>query len=826
MPISMPRLSKIVCCLGMLGLAAGLALSGCDSRTKPEAVDLDIYNEKMYANPFPSLEEEWEDYGNGDPYILRHDGRYYLYVSTKDHRTGIKAWISDNLVDWRYAGLVTEDPVSTGAYAPEVIYWNGWFYLYTSPAGKGHYVFRSESPTGPFERISDNVGMSIDGSVFIDDDGSWLFTHAGSSGIVGVPMDGPAEFGVGQTIQGPYLGHWTEGSMIIKRNGTYYMTYTGNHVFSKGYRIHYAVSHDSALGPYTIPANNPLVISTKPDFYGLGHSSTVMGPDLDSYYLVYHNLTGRSQEGPPVRRMNIDRLVFNGDKMEILGPTNYDQPVPGGPVFADRLDAEAIDQSRWEAADSGGSAQIISKVSTDGVFTVEYNLVPSKAPVAALFAYQDANQYGFAEIDPEQNGLSLGRMQDGSRKVLATVELPADTDWSKLHTIRVERGEDRLRVYLDGVLKLDQSAVPFEPGKIGYRYQNGEPSFSYTAFSNHASGSSDFETAKPLPGSMEAVHYLSGEGRGFSVRHPSEAGAWRGSDGTAIKMAEDGSYSASLTDKGDWLRYAVNVSESGTYALDLTVKAGMGPTSFKLLVDDKKVENYKVDGSHYSGSGSEPWVKIRVGSLKLEKGLHSLAIQLDSDHTMEWKTMDFELVDMQTFKLENLLEQTSSEDVHGQWIETDGGYAGAANSDAKMYGGSPLWTDYRIRTTVKLGDDPSGQAGVLFRVTNESDFRDQVSDSLMGYFLAVGATKLELYKHNYDSELLHSVKVSLKANEPTSLRIEAVRGTIRVYVQDGREPILTYDDPRAFMQGRVGLRSVHAEQIELGDLTVESMGTK
>lgn len=783
---------------------------------------MEIYNE-MYANPFPSLEEEWEDYGNGDPYVLRHDGRYYLYVSTKDHRTGIKAWVSDNLVEWSYAGLVTEDPVSTGAYAPEVIYSNGWFYLYTSPAGRGHYVFRSESPTGPFERISENVGMSIDGSVFIDDDGSWLFTHAGSSGIVGVPMDGPAEFGVGQTIPGPYLGHWTEGSMIIKRNGTYYMTYTGNHVFSKGYRIHYAVSHDSPLGPYSIPANNPLVISTKPDFYGLGHSSTVMGPDLDSYYLVYHNLTGRSQEGPPVRRMNIDRLVFNGDKMEILGPTNYDQPIPRGPVFADRLDADAIDESRWESEKSEGGARIITKESTDRIYTAEYNLVPSKTRVAALFAYEEANRFGFAEIETELNRLSLGRMEDGNRKVLATAELPEDTDWSKLHTIRIERGNERLRVYLDGVVKLDESSESFGPGRIGYRYDNGVPGLSYTAFSNQADGSSDFETAKPLPGSMEAVHYLSGEGRGYAVRQPSETAAWRHSDGTTIRQAEDGSYSAALTKKGDWLRYAVNVSESGTYALDLSVKADAGPAAFKLLVDDQKAGSFKIDGSH--DASSEPWVKIRVGSLKLEKGLHSLAIQLDNGQ-LEWKTMEFELVDDQAFKIERLLEQASSEDVHGRWNETAGSYAGAADADAKMYGGSRLWSDYRIRTTVTLGDDPSGQAGVLFRVTNESDFRDQVSDSLMGYFLAVTATKLELYKHNYDSELLQSIKVELERNKPVSLRIEAVHGTIRVFVEDGEEPVLTYDDPQAFMQGRVGIRSVHAEQIGLGDLTVESIGTK
>ncbi|MDT1800577.1 hypothetical protein QK887_26375, partial [Salmonella enterica subsp. enterica serovar Oslo] len=53
-----------------------------------------------------------------------------------------------------------------------------------------------------------------------------------------------------------------------------------------------------------------------------------------------------------------------------------------------------------------------------------------------------------------------------------------------------------------------------------------------------------------------------------------------------------------------------------------------------------------------------------------------------------------------------------------------------------------------------------------------------MSDSLMGYFLAVTATKLELYKHNYDSELLQSIKVELERNKPVSLRIEAVHGTI------------------------------------------------
>src|SRR5690625_1818904 len=80
-----------------------------------------------YMNPI-SLEDEWEGYGIGDPYVFKFNGTYYLYVSTRDREVGVKVWSSSNLVDWQYEGLCTEDPITTSAYAPEVIYWNGDFY--------------------------------------------------------------------------------------------------------------------------------------------------------------------------------------------------------------------------------------------------------------------------------------------------------------------------------------------------------------------------------------------------------------------------------------------------------------------------------------------------------------------------------------------------------------------------------------------------------------------------------------------------------------------------------------------------------------------------
>ena len=60
-----------------------------------------------------------------------------------------------------------------------------------------------------------------------------------------------------------------------------------------------------------MPDHNPLLISTSGDILGIGHSSTVKGPDLDSYYIVYHALL----DTLPNRTMNIDRIVFNGKKV-------------------------------------------------------------------------------------------------------------------------------------------------------------------------------------------------------------------------------------------------------------------------------------------------------------------------------------------------------------------------------------------------------------------------------------------------------------------------------------------------------------------------------
>ena len=84
------------------------------------------------------------------------------------------------------------------------------------------------------------------------------------------------------------------------------------------------------MGAFYQPDDATLLIHSVmgDEFKGLGHSSNVIGPDMDSVYTAYHslvNLTG------PARLYNLDRLLTNGGTLYTTGATNFPMPVPAMP---------------------------------------------------------------------------------------------------------------------------------------------------------------------------------------------------------------------------------------------------------------------------------------------------------------------------------------------------------------------------------------------------------------------------------------------------------------------------------------------------------------
>lgn len=132
-----------------------------------------------------------------DPYVLLHEGAYYLYgtrsATTWGPADGFDCYKSEDLENWEGPFEVFHRPESFFAdrnyWAPECYFHQGKFYLIATLASetrkKGVYTLAADSPLGPFSPVSDRPltppdWTCIDGSLYWDKDGRlWLlFSHS------------------------------------------------------------------------------------------------------------------------------------------------------------------------------------------------------------------------------------------------------------------------------------------------------------------------------------------------------------------------------------------------------------------------------------------------------------------------------------------------------------------------------------------------------------------------------------------------------------------------------------------------------------------------
>lgn len=793
-----------------------------------------------------TLSDEWGEYGIGDPYILKFRGKFYLYCSTRDDQSGVKCWSSWDLATWTYEGLAVPASVTTskGAYAPEVIYWNGTFYMYTSPAGNGHYVLSADSPTGPFTLQTGNLGHSIDGSVFIDDDANMYFTNAGGSGIQGAPMSSPLVIGAATTLSGANLNGWTEGSTLFRRNGVYYLTYTGNHVFSKGYRVNYATS-TAPLGSYTAAANNPVLLNTEGTFFGLGHSSSFIGPDLDSWYITYHNLLGQSSIVGPNRKLNIDPMGFNGDRIQVYGPTNWTQPSPALPAFYDRFNRTDIG-SNWTNI-NGGTWGIynqelmwqdtkttttwykqITTTTSAADYTAEFNMKEmsrgtNAARFGAVFSYIDENNYGTALLSSYNNTLETDIKVNGISIGVNTIALPPGYDYQKWHVIRVEKEGTTFRIYVDGMLKSSRTANITTGGKIGVTTYSDHADFGYTAFSNKVNGSGVFSFYKPVPGTIPAVHYNEGgEGVGYHDLSSGNTGGKYRSENVDIRDCEEGGQNIGWNQTGEWYQYNVNVQATGPYHLGLRYATTY--TSCRLRV--------YCDGADVSGLVAIPatgaWTNWRTAVLKnlnLPAGNHTIRLE-----TVEGE-FDFAALKFESGStvLPGGADNFDAGSFSGVWNYENGPWtisAGKAtiNGFGKRTMGNVGWTDYTVEADVTCPS--AGNGGLIFRTRNPAaeQFGNSTavsSDYQQGYYAGIEAGGIVFGKENYNWTTLAYKSQVLTAGQSYKLRAVINGAAIKIYLNDMLTPVIEYTDPDPFISGKAGMR-VHAANMSFDNFIIST----
>ncbi|QHT62984.1 family 43 glycosylhydrolase [Paenibacillus lycopersici] len=791
----------VLLCLGAAGCAG-------NDDGKPEASVTTAV--RTYTNPI-SLPDEWGEYGLGDPFVFAYNGTYYLYVSTRDTDAGVKVWSSADLEDWKYEGLCTEDPVTTAAYAPEVRYWNGKFYMYTSPAGQGHYALVADRPTGPFKVATDNFGRTIDGTTFVDDDGQWYFYYAGPMGIQAAPMTDPLTVAPEEAQTGAYMGGWTEGPTVFKHHDRYYMTYTGNHVFSAGYRVDAAVSASPLQGFRSQP-NDPVLLRAEGATVGLGHNSVVTGPDLDTQYMVYHNLEGHGVVGP-LRHMNLDRIVWDGNLLQVAGPTSSKQAAPALPVFADRFDRKkpgqawkSVGGAKWaigdgqgltaEGAGESGLSMLVSKAKTADSFTAEYHvrlLSGKQGKAGIVFSYADKNNYGIATWSAAEGKLEARYVNDGAEVMHVSASVPGNLDLGQLQTLRVEKAGSALTVYAEG-MKLLAAELPAEAGAgaIGYAVEGADASFGYVAFSDAVDGSAAGLAYAPLPGRVNAFQDEGGAARANGLT----------SDGA-------GGLAASKLDASQPLTYRVNAAEGGVYSFDFRVAAGEQGASLRLTEDGKPVVG---DLAVKPVGGA--WQTVSAHGVKLAAGNHRLTLEtVRGTLDAAWfAASPYAPVTAKTddFGVKFIPGWTRYE---GVWSAKDGQLRVTSDEDGKILTGEDGWTDYAVEADATVPED-GGQTGILVRVTepaNGMELNQNRSDFLRGYFAYVDGQGVHLAKHDYGTTPLADAKTILPQPGGTiRLKVTAVGNTIAVYAGSGAEPLIRYADESdsAFLHGRAGLKSV------------------
>lgn len=466
-------------------------------------VPLRLAAQAPYANPVIGNVRHVQQ-GLADPFVLKWNGEYYLYVSGSP----ITGYHSNDLLHWDSIGPVLRASDSLEAWnqadvwAPEVVYSNGKFYMYYTASRKsedwrvGEMARRigvavSDSPRGPFLDSGQPVtpGWAIDGTIFKDPHtgAEYLFysylyePRLPGAGIVadrltswnsvaGTPSNitrgsEPWEDKDGDPTNGS-LRYTNEAPTVVEHHGHYYLIYSAGSWDLPTYSLAYATSDIAPQGGLDGPGwrkvASPIMRST---FLvdGPGHNAIVKAPNNVDDINVYHARVVPFVD-PWNRLPFVDRLYWNHDHMYMPQPTLGDLSPPDRPVFAtsgNENDGHIATEFR-----DGKTLEVLPEVRQFVNFMYEINLrifprekkavsrknpqIDRVEPGAGAIVFQKDDQ-NYLRVSLEEKGIAFKGRLDGKDLSPLTREFPSGFVLEAFHQVLLRRNGDRVDVALDGV---------------------------------------------------------------------------------------------------------------------------------------------------------------------------------------------------------------------------------------------------------------------------------------------------------------------------------------------------------------------------------------
>ena len=264
--------------------------------------------------------------GQADPFILKSNEKYYIYVTGHD---AIYAYQSEHLLEgWRYYGPVMQSPGLKAFWAPSVIELDGKYYMYHSMEGSGAeedrgghdgamHVSVADHPLGPFTLVRRILpAFSIDSHIVQNEAGLFLFyssnrfegerigtciyvdkmldpyTPAGNPVLVIEPTMDEDIYWKDRYQKGQHW-HTIEGAFYFQEGDWQYVMYSGNCFEQPTYYIGYARAKTKETDltkirfeKYPDPNTYHPVLSANAFEEGTGHHSMIK--EDGQWYAVYH----------------------------------------------------------------------------------------------------------------------------------------------------------------------------------------------------------------------------------------------------------------------------------------------------------------------------------------------------------------------------------------------------------------------------------------------------------------------------------------------------------------------------------------------------------
>ncbi len=199
-----------------------------------------------------------------DPFVLVHDGKYYMYGTRgpecwEEESFGLDVYVSEDLEEWEGPKEIftrTPDfPYTMNYWAPEVYKYNNLFFMFVSfkapDVCRGTAILVSDTPDGTFRMHSDGIVTPkdwecLDGTFYIANDGTpymvfcheWVQTIDGTMCAVPLTKDLKAAAGEPRWLFRASDSHWinkpaeqyvTDGPFLYRmQNGDLYMLWSAS----------------------------------------------------------------------------------------------------------------------------------------------------------------------------------------------------------------------------------------------------------------------------------------------------------------------------------------------------------------------------------------------------------------------------------------------------------------------------------------------------------------------------------------------------------------------------------------------------------------------